>query len=118
MKNYLAIFAGTADSAEQSGWNKLSGTERAERTQLGIKEWGVWMQTHHAHVVVPGGPVGKTTRVAADGFTQVTNNIAGYLVVSAESQQAAASLFEGHPHFSIFPGEAVEIMECLPVPGM
>lgn len=29
----------------------------------------------------------------------------------------AASLFEGHPHFAIFPGDAVEIMERLPIPG-
>jgi len=26
-------------------------------------------------------------------------------------------MFVGHPHFTIFPGEAVEIMECLPIPG-
>ena len=38
-------------------------------------------------------------------------------VVRAESQEAAARLFENHPHFSIFPGDAVEVMECLPVPN-
>lgn len=27
-----------------------------------------------------------------------------------------AKLFEGHPHFTIFLGEAVEVMEGLPVP--
>jgi hypothetical protein len=27
-------------------------------------------------------------------------------------------LFENHPHFTIFPGEAIEVMECLPIPGM
>jgi len=25
-------------------------------------------------------------------------------------------LFENHPHFSIFPGDAVEVMEVLPIP--
>jgi ribosomal protein S17 len=39
-------------------------------------------------------------------------------VVQAESQEAAARLFEHHPHFSIFPGDGVEIMECLPIPEM
>ncbi|MBY0280468.1 hypothetical protein K2Z84_34470 [Candidatus Binatia bacterium] len=29
-----------------------------------------------------------------------------------------ARMFERHPHFAIFPGEAVEIMEVLPIPGM
>ena len=37
-------------------------------------------------------------------------------VVEAESQEAAANMFIGHPHFTIFPGDGVEIMECLPIP--
>ena len=31
--------------------------------------------------------------------------------------EAAVKLFEGHPHFTIFPGDSVEVMECLPIPG-
>ena len=41
----------------------------------------------------------------------------GYVIVQAESHEAAAKMFEKHPHFTIFPGEAVEIMECLSDPG-
>jgi hypothetical protein len=26
-------------------------------------------------------------------------------------------LFLKHPHFSIFPGDSIEIMEVLPIPG-
>jgi len=39
-------------------------------------------------------------------------------VVKAKSQQDAAKLFLKHPHFMIFPGDRVEVMECLPIPGM
>ena len=35
----------------------------------------------------------------------------------AESHEAAARMFEDHPHVTIFPGDSVEIMECLPMPG-
>ncbi|MDR3462508.1 MAG: hypothetical protein P4L76_09375 [Beijerinckiaceae bacterium] len=35
----------------------------------------------------------------------------------AESPEAAAKLFENHPHFTIFPGESVEVMPVLPIPG-
>ena len=42
--------------------------------------------------------------------------IAGYVVVEAPTHEAAAQLFENHPHFAIFPGDSVEIMECLPIP--
>lgn len=40
-----------------------------------------------------------------------------FLAVFTGTAEVVAKLFEGHPHFSIFPGEAVEVMECLPVPG-
>jgi len=47
----------------------------------------------------------------------VRNNMTAFTVVRAESHEDAAKLFEDHPHFTIFPGESVEIMECLPMPG-
>ena len=40
-----------------------------------------------------------------------------YTVVRADSHEAAAKLFENHPHFAIFPGESVEIMPVLAIPG-
>jgi hypothetical protein len=117
MKNFLAVFTGTPEALERSGWNALDDTARQERTQAGLAAWHAWMRDHASRLVVAGGPLGKTLRVSHAGVEAVRNNLAGYLVVSAESQEAAARLFEGHPHFSIFPGEAVEVMECLPVPG-
>jgi hypothetical protein len=74
-------------------------------------------ESHKKQIVVAGGPIDKTVRVSGSGTASVQNNLCGYIVVSAESHEAAAKLFENHPHFSIFPGEAVEVMECLPVPG-
>jgi len=38
-------------------------------------------------------------------------------VVQAETHEAAAKLFLNHPHFSIFPGDSIEVMENLPIPG-
>jgi hypothetical protein len=75
------------------------------------------MINHKASVVVQGGPLGKTKRVSTQGISDTKNNMTGYVVVSAESHEAAAKLFEKHPHFTIFPGDAVEIMEVLPIPG-
>jgi hypothetical protein len=49
--------------------------------------------------------------------TDIKNVMAAYVIVRAESHDAAAKLFENHPHFTIFPGDSVEIMECLPLPG-
>ncbi|MCE3272260.1 MAG: hypothetical protein K0S57_2657 [Ramlibacter sp.] len=116
MKNFLAVYTGTAEASEKSGWNALSESARNERIQAGMQAWHAWMESHRKQIVVAGGPVGKTRRVSGNGIAGAQNNICGYVVVSAESHEAAARLFENHPHFSIFPGEAVEVMECLPVP--
>jgi hypothetical protein len=117
MKNFLAIYTGTIEAMEKSGWNALTEHERQERTQEGLKAWHAWMRSHAGSVVVAGGPIGKTKRVSPAGVEDTKNNISGYVVVAADSHGAAARLFEGHPHFSVFPGEAVEVMECLPVPS-
>jgi hypothetical protein len=91
--------------------------KRKNREASGIKAWGDWMAANQAAIVFQGGPLGKTKRAAAAGISDIKNNMTGYVVVQAESHAAAAKLFENHPHFAIFPGDSVEIMECLPIPG-
>lgn len=117
MKNYLAVFTGTPESNEKSAWNALSEAARNERMQAGMAAWHAWMESNEEHLIVPGSPVGKTLRVSPAGTSSARNDCCGYVVVSAESHEAAASLFENHPHFAIFPGDAVDVMECLPIPG-
>lgn len=117
MKKFLAVFLGTPASVERAGWNQLDPAKRQEREAAGMKAWGDWMVTHQGAIVATGGPLGKTKRAAAEGVSDTKNDIAGYVIVQAESHAAAAQMFVKHPHFSIFPGEAVEIMECLPIPG-
>ena len=116
MKKFLAVYTGTPANMEK--WNALSESERKQREQAGMKAWGDWMTKHQAIVVEQGGPLGKTKRVTAEGLADIRNAMAGYVVVKAESQEAAARLFEKHPHFTIFPGDGVEVMEILPIPGM
>jgi len=117
MKKFLAIYIGTAESFEKSGWNALDPAKRKEREQAGIKAWMDWGAKNRAAIVDNGAPLGKTKRIAAGGVTDIKNAMAGYTIVSAESHEAAAKLFLNHPHFTVFPGDSVEIMECLPLPG-
>jgi hypothetical protein len=78
--------------------------------------WMKWAQDHQASIVDMGAPLGRTKRVTRDGIADTRNNLGAYTVVQAESQEEAAKMFVGHPHFTIFPGDGVEIMECLPIP--
>jgi hypothetical protein len=118
MKHFLALFTGTPEAVETSGWNALPEQERKGREQKGMAAWHAWMEQNSDRLIVNGSPVGKTKRVSATGTIDASNAVCGYVVVAAESHQAAGKLFENHPHFAVFPGEAVEIMECLPIPGM
>jgi hypothetical protein len=117
MKRFLAIYIGTQAALEKSGWNQLSDEERKTRQATGVQAWMEWGRVHSAAIVDPGSPLGKTKRTARNGVTDIKNTMTGYVIVQAESHEAAARMFEDHPHFSIFPGDSVEIMECLPLPG-
>ncbi len=117
MKNFLAIYLGSPGSPR---FNEFLAMEEGKRKQVeaqGIKAWTDWMKQHSAVIVDSGGPLGKTKKAAVQGVSDTKNNLSGYVVVKAESHQAAAKMFEKHPHFSIFPGDSVEIMEVLPIPG-
>ena len=48
---------------------------------------------------------------------ETSNDICAFTIVRADSHEAAAKLFDKHPHFSIFPGDSVDIMPVLPIPG-
>jgi transcription antitermination factor NusG len=117
MKNFLAIYLGTASSPDRLEWNRMDEGKRKKLEASGIKAWGEWMMANKGVIVDQGGPLGKTKRTAAQGVSDTKNSMTGYVVVRAESHEAAARMFENHPHFTIFPGESVEIMECLPIPG-
>lgn len=117
MKRFLAIYVGTESALARSKWNELPDAERKAREQKGMDAWMKWGADHAAAIVDMGAPLGKTKRAASDGISDTKNTMTGYVIVQAESHAAAAKLFESHPHFTIFPGDSVEIMECLPLPG-
>jgi len=117
MKKFLAIYIGTEAAFERAQWNKLAEDKRKAIEASGIKAWMEWGTANSAAIVDQGSPLGKTKRVAREGISAIKNNMTGYVIVQAESHEAAARLFENHPHFTIFPGDSVEIMELLPLPG-
>jgi hypothetical protein len=114
---FLAVFLGSKSSPRMKAWMALPESERRAKEQEGIAAWKDWMMTHQAESVGMGGPLGKTKKVTPAGIVDTSNDMGAYMVVRAESHEAAAKMFENHPHFTIFPGESVEIMPVLPIPG-
>jgi hypothetical protein len=114
---YLAIFLGDKESAKMAAWKALPEADRRKLEQEGMFAWHAWTERHKADIVTMGGPLGKTKKVSTTGVEDVSNALGAFTVVRAESFEAAAKMFENHPHFSIFPGDSVEIMPVLSIPG-
>ena len=113
---FLAVFCGSKTSARRTAWDALSEGERRARQKEGIAAWKAWVERHQNAIVAIGGPLGKTKPVTQRGIDDTSNALGAFTVVRADSHQAAAKLFEGHPHFTIFPGDSIEIMPVLPIP--
>jgi hypothetical protein len=114
---FLAVFLGSKASVKMAAWNALPEAERLVKEREGIAAWKAWVERHQASLVEIGGPLGKTKRVDSAGVGDVSNEMGAFTVVRASSHEAAAKMFENHPHFAIFPGERVEIMPVLPIPA-
>ncbi len=114
MKRFLAVY--TSSASAMAKWESLSEDERKERQATGIAAWQAWVDKNKQAIIEVGSPLGRTKRISPSGIVDIRNNLTAFTVVQAESHEAAAKLFEEHPHFIIFPGDAIEVMECLPIP--
>jgi len=117
-KTFLALFLGSMTGEKFKAWQALPEAERKSREQQGMAAWHAWAQQHQADIVEMGGPLGKTKKISAAGIADISNALSGFTVVRAESHEAAAALFNNHPHFAIFPGDSVEVMPVMAIPGM
>lgn len=117
MKRFLALYIGSVSSAEKEEWkSKVSEEKQKSLQKEGIEAWGNWVSRHKESVKDYGAPLGETMVASRDGVGKKENKIVSYVIVEAETLEEAAKMFENHPHFTVFPGDSVEIMECLEMP--
>jgi len=115
MKKFLVTYLAPASVIDD--WKKTEPEKRKAAEEKMQGEWRKWMSDHATMFVDKGAGVGKTKRVTAQGASDTRNNIMLYAIVEAESHDAAAKTFEGHPHLQI-PQAFIEVMEIHPLPGM
>lgn len=89
-----------------------------KQEKAGMEGWMKWAKDNEKSIIDNGAPLGKTKRITKEGISDTKNQMAAYTIVEAESHEEAAKLFINHPHFMLFPGDSIELMECLPIPGM
>jgi hypothetical protein len=111
--HYLAVFTSDKNGPRWRAWYAMTDEERRQTDEVGLAALAAWDESHREVIVYPGGPLGSTKRTTAEGVTDVVNLLTVFVVVRAPSHEAAARLFEGHPHFTIFPCDGVEVMPLL-----
>jgi hypothetical protein len=115
MKKFLVLYLAPARVIEE--WKKTEPQQRKAAEEKMQADWKKWVTDHAKMFADMGAGVGKTKRVATQGVSDTRNDIMLYAIVEADSHDAAARSFEGHPHLGI-PEASIEIMEIHPLPGM
>jgi hypothetical protein len=110
---YLAVFTSNKSSPRWRAWYAMSEQERRAKDMQGLAALAAWDEAHKDAIVYEGGPLGPTKRTSPDGIADVVNELTVFVVVRAPSHEAAAKMFENHPHFTIFPCDGVEVMPLL-----
>lgn len=111
MPRFLAVY--TMKPEDLASFRSLPKAKQDALDATGIREWAAWEERNAASILDRGGMVGKTTRITREGIADAVNPFCGYLVLEAETADAAARLFRDHPHMTVFPGDGVDIMPFL-----
>jgi len=103
MKKFLVLYSAPASAMEQMA--KAS----PEQAKAGMDLWMKWKAANEKSIIDLGAPLGNSTRAGS--------NVVGYSIVQAASINAAKKMMENHPHLHT-KGGAIEVLECLQMPGM
>jgi hypothetical protein len=106
MNKFLVMFLAPANVMAE--WMKKPEEERKAEEAKMKEAWDAW-SVAHADFIKETNAAGKTKRVTSAGVEDHKNDLMLYVIVEAESHEAAAKAFEGHPHFAI-PGASIEVM--------
>jgi len=111
MKRFIALYLTPASVLKD--WMQVDAeTCKAEEAKMGA-EWDAWA-TKYGSSIIETSATGGTKRVTPDGIEDASNDVMMYSIVEAEDKEAAAAMFEGHPHLQI-PQASIEVMNITPM---
>jgi len=114
MPRFVAVY--TMKPEDLVAFRERPKSEQEAIDKVGLRAWEEWSKLNAAAIVATDVMVGKTKRVTKFGTADAQNQIAGFLIVEAADITGAASLFQDHPHITVFPGDGIDIMPVVTEP--
>jgi hypothetical protein len=112
MKKFIVLYQSTTSAEE------MMAKSTPEQAKEGMDMWMAWAKKAGSAVVDLGAPLGNGAAIDKSGASSTGKTLAsGYSVMQAASLKDLAKILEGHPHF-MMPGNTIEVLEALPMPGM
>ncbi len=110
MKKFLALYMAPVGSMDEMMKNMTPEMKEQQNAS-----WKTWMEAKKDSMAEMGAPVGKNMRARASGVEAVRNEVGGYSIVQAETQEEAAKLFMDNPMLMGMPSAYVEVLEIMPM---
>ena len=109
MGKFLAILNGAADEADKAHLTDQQQTEF-------MAAWASWAQAHEGALIDPGAPLYRKKRINSQGVEGFEDAKVAYVLVEADSHDAAVQMFSEHPHLALVQGNSIDVMECPAIP--
>ena len=90
-------------------------TVTPEMREKSLQGWKEWMEAHKDNLADWGAPLGKNMRVTKKGSIMQSNEVGGYSIIQAESQEAAMQILADNPSLRDMPDSYMEVMEIMPI---
>lgn len=112
MKKFIAIFKCAENSTNHDAWKKLSTEEQIIRLGKGQELSNHWIEKYYDKIIY-NTPLYELTKVVnQEGIFDAPSQVGALIIIEAESHEDAANMFLNHPHFTYFPGDCIDIVEC------
>jgi hypothetical protein len=111
MAKFLVLYNSPMSASE------VMGSSSPEEMKAGMDAWMAWFQKNGDAVADLGNPVEARLHLESGSSGQSSNQASGFSIVQADSVDAATKVLEEHPHLSV-PGNTIDVLEFLPMPGM
>jgi hypothetical protein len=108
MTKFMVLYRSSTSARDQMA------SATPEQMKAGMEAWMLWAGKAGEAVVDLGAPLAPAAHV---GPGSDAGEISGYSIMQADSAGALGGVLDGHPHLSM-PGNSIEVLEMLSMPGM